>query len=180
MVIEDPRALVEKILGIDALCSYKDYDAAVAVIYEIPSRSLVLIERAERPGDPWSGHIAFPGGFRKASDESSYHTALREAWEEVSADLGGAEHLGSAGIWTTGRGVRVVPHLFLSKRILSLGAGGEVARILRAGPGELLEGPCPEGFSRPPCYAHRRGGKVVWGFTARLIAWILADEARAI
>ena len=44
---------------------------------------LMLIERAEKEGDPWSGHMALPGGRREAHDQDLLQTALREAEEEV-------------------------------------------------------------------------------------------------
>jgi 8-oxo-dGTP pyrophosphatase MutT (NUDIX family) len=43
----------------------------------------LFIKRAERAGDPWSGHIAFPGGKRESRDPSVLQTALRETEEEV-------------------------------------------------------------------------------------------------
>ena len=42
-----------------------------------------MIQRAEREGDPWSGHMAFPGGRMDPEDASSYAAAVRECWEEV-------------------------------------------------------------------------------------------------
>lgn len=48
---------------------------------------LLLIRRAEREGDPWSGQIALPGGRWSPNDESLLHTALRETWEETGVDL---------------------------------------------------------------------------------------------
>jgi len=48
---------------------------------------LLLIRRAERVGDPWSGQIALPGGRWSPNDESLLHTALRETWEETGVDL---------------------------------------------------------------------------------------------
>jgi len=89
-------------------CGSSEYDASVAVIYEEPSGSIILVERVERPGDPWSGHIAFPGGFRKPG-EDSYETAVREAWEETHVDLRRAFHLGDIGVWITRGSVRVIP-----------------------------------------------------------------------
>ena len=47
-------------------------EAAVAVILrETSSRpaEILFIKRAEKPGDPWSGHMAFPGGHRDPEDE---------------------------------------------------------------------------------------------------------------
>ena len=43
----------------------------------------LLIERTERPTDPASGHVAFPGGRTEESDGSLRVTALRELQEEV-------------------------------------------------------------------------------------------------
>lgn len=48
---------------------------------------LLMIRRAEREGDPWSGQIALPGGRWSPNDESLLHTALRETWEETGIDL---------------------------------------------------------------------------------------------
>ena len=48
---------------------------------------LLLIERATRDDDPWSGHMAFPGGRRDPQDSDVVHTALRETREEVGIDL---------------------------------------------------------------------------------------------
>lgn len=48
---------------------------------------LLFIERATREGDPWSGHMAFPGGRFQPGDPDVVHTALRETQEEVGIDL---------------------------------------------------------------------------------------------
>ena len=48
---------------------------------------LLMIRRAERAGDPWSGQIALPGGRWSPNDESLLHTAVRETWEETGIDL---------------------------------------------------------------------------------------------
>lgn len=54
---------------------------------------VLFIERARRAGDPWSGHMAFPGG-RVEADEDPRSTAERETWEEVGLSLSDAEPLG--------------------------------------------------------------------------------------
>jgi 8-oxo-dGTP pyrophosphatase MutT (NUDIX family) len=48
---------------------------------------VLFIRRAEREGDPWSGHIAFPGGRPEARDANLLAVALREALEEVGIDV---------------------------------------------------------------------------------------------
>lgn len=48
---------------------------------------LLLIRRAAREGDLWSGHTAFPGGRASPRDRGLVQTAIRETGEEVGIDL---------------------------------------------------------------------------------------------
>jgi 8-oxo-dGTP pyrophosphatase MutT (NUDIX family) len=64
--------------------------AAVAVLFRSAAPGaleLLLIQRAERDGDPWSGHVALPGGRREPGDLTLQDTAVRETREETSIDL---------------------------------------------------------------------------------------------
>ena len=63
-------------------------EAAVAAILRPgPQPEMLFILRASKDGDPWSGHMAFPGGHRESSDASLRATAERETWEEIGLDL---------------------------------------------------------------------------------------------
>jgi len=55
---------------------------------------VLFIERARQAGDPWSGHMAFPGGRMEARDASVRHAAERETLEEVGLQIRGGELLG--------------------------------------------------------------------------------------
>src|SRR5256885_15419290 len=48
---------------------------------------LLMIKRAEAEGDPWSGHVACPGGRMEPGDHDLEQTAIRETWEETGVDL---------------------------------------------------------------------------------------------
>lgn len=63
--------------------------ASVAIILgQLDSEPRVLlIRRAESPLDPWSGHMALPGGRRDPEDHDDLATAIRETLEEVGVDL---------------------------------------------------------------------------------------------
>src|SRR5437870_1501228 len=69
--------------------------AAVAIVLRDGASGIevLFIHRAEHPDDPWSGHMAFPGG-RAEDGEPPVLTAMRESAEEVGLDLGEAELLG--------------------------------------------------------------------------------------
>ncbi|HEX4628001.1 MAG TPA: CoA pyrophosphatase [Gemmatimonadales bacterium] len=72
--------------------------AAVAlVLLSEPGGELeiLLIRRAERADDPWSGQIALPGGRREPEDRDLLITAIRETREETGVDLLAAEQLGA-------------------------------------------------------------------------------------
>jgi 8-oxo-dGTP pyrophosphatase MutT (NUDIX family) len=57
--------------------------AAVALVLAAAPDSILLIRRAERSGDPWSGQVGLPGGRRDPADADLLTTAIREATEEV-------------------------------------------------------------------------------------------------
>lgn len=66
-------------------------EAAVALVLRPSSVAddveLLLIRRAMREGDPWSGQIGLPGGRWSADDGTLERTALRETHEEVGLDV---------------------------------------------------------------------------------------------
>ncbi len=70
--------------------------AAVALVLLEGEQGLeiLLIRRAERADDPWSGQIALPGGRYDGGDRDLEATAIRETREETGVDLSGAERLG--------------------------------------------------------------------------------------
>jgi 8-oxo-dGTP pyrophosphatase MutT (NUDIX family) len=62
--------------------------AAVSVVFRAREElELLLIRRAEVEGDPWSGHMAFPGGRWSPSDLNLRDTAVRETMEETGLCL---------------------------------------------------------------------------------------------
>lgn len=68
--------------------------AVTLLLREVEGDDLVLIiKRAERMGDPWSGHLALPGGRVEEQDEDLLITAARETREEVGIDLLGIDLL---------------------------------------------------------------------------------------
>ncbi len=58
--------------------------------------SMLMIRRAIRKGDPWSGDMGFPGGrFSKTKDKNIYETAIRELHEETGVEIkDGLEKIG--------------------------------------------------------------------------------------
>jgi 8-oxo-dGTP pyrophosphatase MutT (NUDIX family) len=73
--------------------------AAVALVLagEPSDLHLCLIRRAEHPLDPWSGHVALPGGRVDPDDTSARAAAVRETSEEVGLRLERSAYLGSLG-----------------------------------------------------------------------------------
>lgn len=68
--------------------------AVAAVLRVVDEPELLFIKRADVANDPWSGHVAFPGGRRDPGDVSLEATAIRETWEELSLDLRSGQLLG--------------------------------------------------------------------------------------
>jgi 8-oxo-dGTP pyrophosphatase MutT (NUDIX family) len=156
--------------------------AAVALIVRgHVDLEVLLIKRARREGDPWSGHMALPGGRRDPADLSLLHTAVRETREETGVDIGetGA-HLG--------RLVEVRPYSIHLPRISItphvFGAPAETPAQVASAEVEAVhwvplavlrhssrlgevEIPLPEGSRRLPCL--RVADDVVWGLTYRIL-----------
>jgi 8-oxo-dGTP pyrophosphatase MutT (NUDIX family) len=63
--------------------------AAVMMILkeEQKGSSLLFIKRPDSDSDPFSGHVAFPGGKMKGEDSDKLETAVRETREEIGVDI---------------------------------------------------------------------------------------------
>ena len=159
--------------------------AAVAIVLRfVPSVEVLLIRRAEHDGDPWSGHMAFPGGRGEPGDESTLATALRETVEEVGWDLRqDTEHLGALGaLPAVARGraldLEIVPHVFAAHRTAELVLSDEVVEALWTPVAPLVQGRVDT--VRPYRYqghdlelpAYQVGEHVVWGLTYRMLGML--------
>jgi 8-oxo-dGTP pyrophosphatase MutT (NUDIX family) len=58
---------------------------------------VLFVRRARVPGDPWSGHVALPGGRQDREDADLLDTARRETLEETGLRLEREDHLGRLG-----------------------------------------------------------------------------------
>ena len=140
---------------------------------------VLLIRRAERAGDPWSGQIALPGGRHEARDPDLLTTAMRETREETGVDLASAERLGALDDLyprtPTLPPVVVRPFVFLLERRPALIPSDEVQRafwlpLARLGePGIRREITLTlRGIERTfPAYLV--DDEVIWGMTERIL-----------
>ena len=89
----DLKTIRERLKKFDSVSleAAEHQQAAVAVVLrEGDSGSEILfIERSTREDDPWSGHMAFPGGRVEAADANTRAAAERETLEEVGVSLAG-------------------------------------------------------------------------------------------
>jgi 8-oxo-dGTP pyrophosphatase MutT (NUDIX family) len=93
-------AAIEKLLAENKgkpIGQYNLRRAAVSVIVKNSPTGLklLMVKRARRVDDPWSGQIAFPGGHQKPEDPTILATAIRETVEEVGLDIRSSKILGT-------------------------------------------------------------------------------------
>jgi len=157
--------------------------AAVAAVFGPgpADTELLFIQRATRIGDPWSGHMAFPGGRAEDGDRDSFRTAERETVEEVGLDLGPARRLGSLtdvdGGRATNRLVTVSGHCYwMSGDRPELTLNEEVAAVTWVSLRDLLDRDRYIDYWYPPSQSSFPGiqlddeGQVIWGLTLRFLA----------
>jgi 8-oxo-dGTP pyrophosphatase MutT (NUDIX family) len=165
--------------------------AAVAIIVrESPAAGdaeILLIRRAERASDPWSGHMAFPGGREEPDDESLLATAVRETREEIALDLTRAGRLlgqlSALPAIARGRstGMQIVPFVFeLTEETALAFNPAEVAEAIWVPLQPLMRGAlrttvqyeiAGQQLELP---AHDFEGRIVWGLTYRMLDSLFA------
>jgi 8-oxo-dGTP pyrophosphatase MutT (NUDIX family) len=143
--------------------------------------SILFIHRSPHPQDPWSGHMAFPGGRVDPGDASPLHAARRETLEEVGIDLErDAELLGQLDDQrASARGavlpMAISPFVFHLMRPAALHPNDEVAEALWIPVRHLLD-PSSAGtvpyeldgvrFQLPSLNYSRH---VIWGLTYQML-----------
>ena len=113
--------------------------ASVCAVFT-PSLDLLFVRRAEYEGDPWSGHLAFPGG-RVEPGETPLEAAMREAHEEVGLELQADQVVGELDeLRTMGPLPPLVirPYVFLVEDLGELRPNYEVASVHHLPLGMLL------------------------------------------
>jgi 8-oxo-dGTP pyrophosphatase MutT (NUDIX family) len=140
---------------------------------------LLLVQRSQSLRRH-AGQPAFPGGVIDAGDDGPAGAALREAAEEAGVDPAGVDVVSVLpDLYISRTGYRVSPVLGWWRKPVSVAPGdpAEVSAVARvpvaelAEPGHRLMIRYPGGQAGP---AFRAGEMLVWGFTAFVIALLLA------
>lgn len=156
--------------------------AVAAILRDRPDGAeVLLIRRAARHGDPWSGHMAFPGGREDPVDRDLLATALRETHEEIGLDLDRAGRaigrLDDVPAIARGRrvGMTIAPFVFALLEDRPLVTNEEVEEVLWVPLALLLSGDSDTHVSYEldgqhlslPAFDVR--GRIVWGLTYRML-----------
>jgi 8-oxo-dGTP pyrophosphatase MutT (NUDIX family) len=159
--------------------------AAVSVVVTPSPDAVLLIRRAERPGDPWSGHMALPGGRREPGDPDLLATAVRETREEVGMTLERSALLGTLDDVIPRTPVlppiAVRPFVFSLPNRPALTPNREVAGVVWVPLEHLLD---PETYHTARIEvrgaprempAYRLEETIVWGMTERILTTLLTQ-----
>jgi 8-oxo-dGTP pyrophosphatase MutT (NUDIX family) len=162
-----------------------DRRAAVAVVARDggDGGELLFIRRAEHPLDPWSGHMAFPGGMVDPGDADPLAAARRETREELALDLDADAallgRLSDVKPLSLRASLAISPFVFVLRGAPALLPNDEVQEALwipwrffadRANRSTFFW--TRNGVPVPmPCY--KWGERVVWGLTLRMVDELL-------
>jgi len=152
--------------------------AAVALILargEARELDALLILRAQREGDPWSGHVALPGGRRDRLDPDLEATARRETREETGIELaepfGQLDDLGPVSRSLPPLAVR--PYVYALEERPEVRANHEVAGALWTPLAQLRAERVPSkvlvGGEEREVRSLRLGPHVLWGMTLSIL-----------
>ena len=155
--------------------------AAVAMILRENAQGRIetlFIQRATDPRDPWSGHMAFPGGHRDPGDATLEEVACRETREEVGLDLRPEMKIGRLddvnGSHPRPYELTVSPFVFHYPEEAKLILSDEVASAVwvplsfMADPGNVRPYPNPRDPQRQPLPSYQYEGYTIWGMTYRM------------
>lgn len=157
--------------------------AAVAAIMRDRDEGLELlfIQRTEHPEDPWSGHMAFPGGRVDDGDDGPIAAAVRETREELALDLETAgELIGRlSDVPAVGRGrplpLVIEPYVFQIQGDPEFVLNYEVSDVVWVPMGFLTERSNRSQMdwqrggvgAKLPCYRYE--GYLIWGLTFGMV-----------
>jgi 8-oxo-dGTP pyrophosphatase MutT (NUDIX family) len=154
--------------------------AAVAALFrdEPDGLEILLIRRAVREGDPWSGHMALPGGHFEPGDQDLLDTALRETREELGISLARDTHfIGRLNDFSPFKNADlcVRPFVFGVGELPPFTLSNEVQEVLWTKVRPLIAGECESkidldyGSQRFSMPAWDVQGRIVWGLTYRVL-----------
>jgi 8-oxo-dGTP pyrophosphatase MutT (NUDIX family) len=160
--------------------------AAVAVLLAPDPDAILLIRRAERAGDPWSGHIGLPGGRPQVSDSDPCATAMRETVEEVGIPLARAQLIGQLDdVWPRTPLPHIVvvrPFVFALETRPPTLPSDEVAEAFWVTVEQLRDTsiyrqtPITVRGNHLHFPAYHLGGDIVWGLTERILTNLFSIE----
>lgn len=141
---------------------------------------VLLIKRADRKGDRWSGHMAFPGGRLERGDKTAQLAAMRETHEEIGLRLSQNQYMGRlSDVMTLAHGTTkpmvVSPYVFRVAGSPKLTLNYEVAEVVWL-PLSFLADKANRDTMRwdkngvgitLPCYHYQ--GYRIWGLTLRML-----------
>jgi 8-oxo-dGTP pyrophosphatase MutT (NUDIX family) len=162
--------------------------AAVAIVLRQTGEhriELLLIKRSERDDDPWSGHVALPGGRFDPDDATLQDTAIRETREETGIDLA-ADGLVLGTLdemrprTPTLPPIIVTPYVAIVRPDVSLETSDEVATAFwvtldsLADPTSTMEAEVTARGNTWRVPSYQVSGYTVWGMTERILRNLLA------
>ena len=172
------NSIIEELVSKLNTTNNLEANAAVVVLLRSTDRGIqvLLVKRAEKSTDPWSGQIALPGGKRNLKDSDLKHTVIRETLEETAINLlKNCRFLGTMEQFTSIQKpeMKIVPFIVIQEKKQKIKLNNELSDYFWIKLKKIIENKGTVKYKLEDFPAFIIGKYTIWGLTFKILQELL-------